>query len=176
MQKIIDETEKETEKYFNNIMELIGANIFLFLSGIPLDKESKNKITESFEQQIHVQSERKTKADYMKYWLEYIADNIQSMHNNDQNQLIQQIYKYLNDNFSQPIGLTNVSEHVNRKFSEILAELRLEEAKKLLRSSNLKITQIAEQVGYPNLQYFTRVFTGQMNMTPAEYRKITTYF
>ena len=59
------------------------------------------------------------------------------MHNNDQNQLIQQIYKYLNDNFSQPIGLTNVSEHVNRnpsyisrfikqatgrKFSEILAE------------------------------------------------------
>lgn len=191
MQKIINETEKETEKYFNNIMELIGANIFLFLSGIPLDKESKNKITESFEQQIHVQSERKTKADYMKYWLEYIADNIQSMHNNDQNQLIQQIYKYLNDNFSQPIGLTNVSEHVNRnpsyisrfikqatgrKFSEILAELRLEEAKKLLRSSNLKITQIAEQVGYPNLQYFTRVFTGQMNMTPAEYRKITTYF
>ena len=191
MQKIINETEKETEKYFNNIMELIGANIFLFLSGIPLDKESKNKITESFEQQIHVQSERKTKADYMKYWLEYIADNIQSMHNNDQNQLIQQIYKYLNDNFSQPIGLTNVSEHVNRnpsyisrfikqatgrKFSEILAELRLEKAKKLLRSSNLKITQIAEQVGYPNLQYFTRVFTGQMNMTPAEYRKITTYF
>ena len=168
MQKIINETEKETEKYFNNIMELIGANIFLFLSGIPLDKESKNKITESFEQQIHVQSERKTKADYMKYWLEYIADNIQSMHNNDQNQLIQQIYKYLNDNFSQPIGLTNVSEHVNRnpsyisrfikqatgrKFSEILAELRLEKAKKLLRSSNLKITQIAEQVGYPNLQY-----------------------
>lgn len=154
-------------------MELIGANIFLFLSGIPLDKESKNKITESFEQQIHVQSERKTKADYMKYWLEYIADNIQSMHNNDQNQLIQQIYKYLNDNFSQPIGLTNVSEHVNRnpsyisrfikqatgrKFSEILAELRLEKAKKLLRSSNLKITQIAEQVGYPNLQYFTRGF------------------
>ena len=63
-----------------------------------------------------------------------------------------------------------------RKFSEILVELRLEEAKKLLRSSNLKITQIAEQVGYPNLQYFTRVFTGQMNMTPAEYRKITTYF
>ena len=107
------------------------------------------------------------------------------------NGLIQQIYKYLNDNFSQPIGLTNVSEHVNRnpsyisrfikqatgrKFSEILVELRLEEAKKLLRSSNLKITQIAEQVGYPNLQYFTRVFTGQMNMTPAEYRKITTYF
>ena len=35
MQKIINETEKETEKYFNNIMELIGANIFLFLSGIP---------------------------------------------------------------------------------------------------------------------------------------------
>ena len=121
----------------------------------------------------------------MKAWSELfvniIADNIQSMHNNDQNQLIQQIYKYLNDNFSQPIGLTNVSEHVNRnpsyisrfikqatgrKFSEILAELRLEEA----------ITQIAEQVGYPNLQYFTRVFTGQMNMTPAEYRKITTYF
>ena len=69
-----------------------------------------------------------------------------------------------------------IKQATGRKFSEILAELRLEKAKKLLRSSNLKITQIAEQVGYPNLQYFTRVFTGQMNMTPAEYRKITTYF
>lgn len=191
IQKILCETESNTEEYFDNVMELMGANVFLFLSGIPLSKECKDKIIESFEQQIHAQSERKLKADYMKYWLEYIADNIQSMHNDDQNQLIQQIYKYLNDNFAKPIGLANVSEHVNRNpsyisrfikqmtgknFSGILAELRLEEAKKLLRSSNLKVAQIAEQVGYPNLQYFTRVFTGQMNMTPAEYRKITNYF
>ena len=113
------------------------------------------------------------------------------MHNDDQNQLIQQIYKYLNENFSKPIGLDNVSEYVNRNpsyisrlikqstgknFSKILVERRMEEAKKLLRSSSLKISQIAEQVGYPNLQYFTRVFTSQMSMTPAEYRKITTYF
>ena len=98
-------------------MELIGANVFLFLSGIPLSRECKDKITQSFEQQI-----------------------------------------------------------TGKNFSEILTELRLEEAKKLLRSSNLKISQVAEQIGYPNLQYFIRVFTGQMNMTPAEYRKIMTYF
>ena len=72
---------------------------FYFFQEFHWIRKAKNKITESFEQQIHVQSERKTKADYMKYWLEYIADNIQSMHNNDQNQLIQQIYKYLNDKF-----------------------------------------------------------------------------
>lgn len=190
-QKIIREADTNTDEYFDNMVELIGANVFLFLSGIPLAKECKDKITESFEQQIQAQSERKMKEDYMKYWLEYIADNIQSMHDDDQNQLIQQIYKYLNDNFTKPIGLANVSEYVNRNpsyisrfikqntgknFSGILSELRLEEAKKLLRSSNLKIAQIAEQVGYPNLQYFTRVFTSQINMTPAEYRKITTYF
>ena len=48
---------------------------------------------------MHAQSDRKMKTEYIKYWLEYIADNIQSMHNDDQNQLIQQIYKYLNENF-----------------------------------------------------------------------------
>ena len=69
----------------------------------------------------------------------------------------------------EPLKITKIYLKVNGK-------MNLEKAKKLLRSSNLKITQIAEQVGYPNLQYFTRVFTGQMNMTPAEYRKITTYF
>lgn len=191
VQKIIREADTNTEEYFDNVIELIGANVFLFLSGIPLAKECKDKITESFERQIHIQSDRGMKEEYMRYWLEYVADNIQSMHNDDQNQLIQQIYKYLNDNFTKPIGLANVSEYVNRNpsyisrfikqntgknFSGILSELRLEKAKKLLRSSNLKIAQIAEQVGYPNLQYFTRVFTAQMNMTPAEYRKITTYF
>ena len=101
MQKIINETEKkETEKYFNNIMELMGYQYIFISFRIPLDKESKNKITESFEQQIHVQSERKDKKQtaYEILKTEYITDNIQSMHN-DQNQLIQQIYKYLNDNF-----------------------------------------------------------------------------
>ena len=189
--KILAQAEEKTEEYFENTIEYIGANVFLFLSEVPLPKDCKDKISESFQQQVHAQSDRKMKTEYIKYWLEYIADNIQSMHNDDQNQLIQQIYKYLNENFSKPIGLDNVSEYVNRNpsyisrlikqstgknFSKILVERRMEEAKKLLRSSSLKISQIAEQVGYPNLQYFTRVFTSQMSMTPAEYRKITTYF
>ena len=189
--KILAQAEEKTEEYFENTIEYIGANVFLFLSEVPLPKDCKDKISESFQQQVHAQSDRKMKTEYIKYWLEYIADNIQSMHNDDQNQLIQQIYKYLNENFSKPIGLDNVSEYVNRNpsyisrlikqstgknFSKSLVERRMEEAKKLLRSSSLKISQIAEQVGYPNLQYFTRVFTSQMSMTPAEYRKITTYF
>ena len=34
VQKIIREADTNTDEYFDNVMELIGANVFLFLSGL----------------------------------------------------------------------------------------------------------------------------------------------
>lgn len=94
-------------------------------------------------------------------------------------------------NYKDAIGLTSLAEYVNRNpsylsrfikqqtnknFSQILTERRIDEAKSLLRTTNLKIPQIAEKTGYPNVKYFTRVFNTQVSMSPADYRKITTAF
>ncbi|MEW6654945.1 MAG: helix-turn-helix transcriptional regulator [Bacteroidota bacterium] len=52
-----------------------------------------------------------------------------------------------------------------------LTTLRIEEAKRLLRSTDLSINYIAEKVGYPNVTNFYRHFQRQVGMTPAAFRK-----
>jgi len=49
--------------------------------------------------------------------------------------------------------------------------LRIESAKSLLISSHLSVSQISEQVGYPDPLYFSRVFKKSTGMSPKEYRE-----
>lgn len=54
---------------------------------------------------------------------------------------------------------------------EYLTMLRLEDAKILLKNSNLTITDIAFTVGFSSSNYFTNVFKKAAGMSPSEYRK-----
>ncbi|MBC8539222.1 response regulator [Christensenellaceae bacterium NSJ-63] len=48
--------------------------------------------------------------------------------------------------------------------------LRLKKAEELLTDTNLKISEIAELVGYGNISYFSRVFKDKYGMNPFSYR------
>ncbi len=50
---------------------------------------------------------------------------------------------------------------------------RLEYAAKLLRTSNLKLYDIANKAGYPNPSHFSKLFRKQYGCTPSEYRDQT---
>lgn len=50
---------------------------------------------------------------------------------------------------------------------------RLEYAAKLLRTSNLKLYDIASKVGYPNPSHFSKLFRKEYGCTPSEYRDQT---
>lgn len=59
-------------------------------------------------------------------------------------------------------------------FSDYLTEVRIDKAKELLRSTQLKTYRIAEEVGYSDPHYFSQVFKKKCGMIPAEYRKTCT--
>ncbi len=48
---------------------------------------------------------------------------------------------------------------------------RMDQAKYLLKNTNLSITEIAEQVGIPNISYFYRQFKKSTGKTPQQFRK-----
>lgn len=52
-----------------------------------------------------------------------------------------------------------------------IAQYRLEKAKELLDSTNLRINDIAESVGYPDPSYFSMVFKTNVGMSPNRYRE-----
>lgn len=54
---------------------------------------------------------------------------------------------------------------------EYVHTLRLEEAKQMLESGDEPIEAIANQVGYEDAGFFSRLFRRRVNLTPAQYRK-----
>ena len=62
-------------------------------------------------------------------------------------------------------------EGTGQTFVEYLTACRVEEAKKLLLSTDLKGYEVAEQVGYADPRYFTIIFKKQTGMTAMEYRR-----
>lgn len=69
---------------------------------------------------------------------------------------------YLSYLFSQEMGIG---------FAGYLLNLRMEYAKKLLRETTLKMWQVAEQSGFNDYHYFSKVFKKAEGMSPAQYRK-----
>lgn len=55
-------------------------------------------------------------------------------------------------------------------FISILNEIRIENAKKLLRDPKYKIYEIAGAVGYLDVPYFTKTFKKVTGLTPMEYK------
>jgi two-component system response regulator YesN len=68
---------------------------------------------------------------------------------------------YLGQLFKQETG---------QLLSVYLAGVRIEEAKQLLRETNLKMAEISHTVGYPNLNYFYRVFKKSTGVSPTDFR------
>lgn len=89
---------------------------------------------------------------------------------------------FLSTDFSLPdlaqrLGTTvhllsqTINEGLGKSFFEMVAEYRVDEAKKLLRDQpNIKIEEIAEQVGYNSKSSFNTVFKKLTGTTPSEYR------
>ncbi|WP_339279364.1 response regulator [Paenibacillus sp. FSL W8-1187] len=54
---------------------------------------------------------------------------------------------------------------------DYLTELRMEEARRLLLSSDMKRYEIAESIGYESPEHFSRVFKKYYGVSPADFRK-----
>ena len=60
---------------------------------------------------------------------------------------------------------------LGRTFTEELLRKRLEEAKHLLRSTDLPIADLAPLVGFHSTTYLHRTFRKAFSLTPAQYRR-----
>ncbi len=52
-----------------------------------------------------------------------------------------------------------------------IRQLRCGQAARLLRETDTPIAEISAYVGYPDSNYFIKVFKKTLGMTPSEYRK-----
>lgn len=108
-------------------------------------------------------------------------------HNNtSSNHLVADILNMLESNIYNNISIDDICTSTNYGKSQIcetfknvtgktiiqyFTELKINEAKILMREERLNNTQISDRLGYTSPQYFTRVFKQVTSMTPGEYKK-----
>lgn len=63
-------------------------------------------------------------------------------------------------------------KHLNMSPQKKLLDRRMVEARRLLRNHNLLISEIAQQCGYPNANYFARIFQKLTLCSPSKFREI----
>lgn len=64
-----------------------------------------------------------------------------------------------------------VKKRTGKGYTDIVRELRLDEAKRLLRNTALNMEKVAEQAGYRNEVHFFREFRSEVGSTPGAYRR-----
>jgi AraC-like DNA-binding protein len=62
------------------------------------------------------------------------------------------------------------NRHLGTKPAQYVSEVRVRKAATLLRGTKLSIEEIAEQTGFPNRYYFSRVFKKMTGHSPADFR------
>ncbi len=100
--------------------------------------------------------------------------------------VIARCQSWIADHYAEPspvaamIALSGIAERsFKRRFQqatgmsplEYVHTLRLEEAKQMLESGSLSVEAIANEVGYEDAGFFSRLFRRHVNLTPAQYRK-----
>ena len=100
---------------------------------------------------------------------------------------ISKIIGYINNNYFEDITLDGLSErffispyYLSRRFKKMcgmsfidyLNNVRVKEAKKLLISTKMSVTEISDAVGYRSTTHFGRIFKKITALSPLTYRKM----
>ena len=107
-------------------------------------------------------------------------------HTNSEKQIIDKIYKYIEDNYRDGnlnIMMMENAFHINgkilsKKFKEATGErltdyinkYRVDKSKEILRNRDVNIDVAAQEVGFVSIRTFMRVFKQYEGITPGQYR------
>lgn len=93
---------------------------------------------------------------------------------------------YIREHFRENIALEDVAtgcyldkyylshlftKHEGMSVGKYILMLRVDEAMRLLRETDLSVQKVAESVGFEDVSYFCRIFKKSVTMTPLQYRR-----
>ncbi|WP_028609114.1 response regulator [Paenibacillus harenae] len=102
------------------------------------------------------------------------------------NQLISRIHRFIEERIADDVSLQTIADHVGlhpvylsslykqetkENISDFIMRYRMEKAGVLLRTTDIKIYELASQLGFQNPPYFSKLFKHYYRVTPQEYRE-----
>ncbi len=134
-------------------------------------------------------SEESLSVHRLREWAKAVCDALHQTANkemsNSRTAVVHIVQDFIHQRLSEDVSLQTLADHVGwhpvhlskvfkletgEMLSDYLLRIRLERAVQLLKSSELRIFEIAAQVGYLTTSYFIKVFKKYYGVTPQEYR------
>ncbi len=100
--------------------------------------------------------------------------------------LVEHINKYIHDHFQEDIGRNEIAaefhlapeylaklykKKTDQSLKDAIREYRVEQARRLLRDPEARVSDVAGAVGFDNFSYFSTVFKKETGLTPQEYQR-----
>ncbi len=124
------------------------------------------------------------------YFLSFFVEILEMMPTrsikHDENQAMRALVQFCSANFTKELSLAILEEelHLSKyyishlfgdklgiRFNDYINSLRISEACRLLRTTDMSITEISDASGFGTLRTFNRSFIKQMGTSPSEYRR-----
>lgn len=141
-----------------------------------------------FKTRVMSQKEHEAVVKLLEIFAAHLSDlsnQIVVQQENAESPMITKAKQFIRENQSEELSLGQVAKAVNASsfyfckmfkkgtgmnFTEYVCRVRIESAKNLLLNPNLRISEIAYQVGFQSLTHFNRVFKKTVGEAPTEYR------
>ena len=124
--------------------------------------------------------------DWFSERIVFSATSISEKKTESTSDVVEASKAYIEANYTKNITLDDLSMAVNissyylsrifkettgENFIDYLTKLRIERAKELLATTQYSMKEIGSMSGYPDPNYFSKIFKKSVGMTPTEYRE-----
>lgn len=171
--EIMKNVEQEIQQAVYAYLAKKGIQVSLLLSD-----EMSVQIAEKANQSV---------ADMIR-WVNYLLSHIFEYEEKIQKSqtIIEKINGYVQEHYKENIGRNEIGAHfylvpeylakmykkkTGKNLKDYINEYRIEQARNLLNNPQMKVSDVAEEVGFDNYSYFSTLFKKYMGMTPNEYKK-----
>lgn len=180
------QSKKETEP------TIVEHFLFSYLKNITNESLRMGVSVERFESYVPavvylMQSDEMGCAEATMQLTEQLLKHINGHRGNESNHLLHMAKDFIMDNIAnEHLDLAAVSDHVGLSrvyfcklfhqmegisFSAYLKKVRIDKAKQLLLSTNMKVFEVSNAVGFSHAKYFGHVFKEVVGQTPASYQR-----
>jgi len=123
--------------------------------------------------------------EWTRHAIGRIRGDMESEAKDTRSTVVKQVHEYIEHHLAGDLSLNAIADHVHlhpvylsrvykletgSMLSDYLFRYRMDKAAYLLKNTDDRIYEIAEQLGYTNPPYFIKVFKKEFGMTPQEFR------
>jgi len=100
--------------------------------------------------------------------------------------LVERVNIYIHEHYQENLGRNEIAAHfhlapeylaklykkkTDQTLKDAIREYRVEQAKRMLRDPDIRVSDVAEAVGFDNFSYFSTIFKREVGVTPQEYQR-----